>query len=200
VAKLYEDALQFWSQTKSGYTPTLIVGYGGLSGENYWYERTRVWQNKRLLTFVPQENVDSRAMRPIMSAGDNDFNHVNISRSANELSKRGVSVNLGAHGQREGLGAHWEMWMLAQGGMTPHNVLKAATINGARYLGLDKDIGSLEVGKLADIIVIDGNPLLDIRVTEKVSHTMINGRLFDAATGDQLLPTPMKRGKFFWEN
>jgi len=200
VAKLYEDALQFWSQSKTGYTPTLIVGYGGLSGENYWYERTRVWQNKRLLTFVPQENVDSRAMRPTMSAGDWDFNHVSIAKSANELNKRGVLVNLGAHGQREGLGAHWEMWMLAQGGMTPLNVLKAATINGARYLGLDKDIGSLEVGKLADIIVIDGNPLTDIRVTEKVTHTMINGRLFDASNGDQLLPTPMKRGKFFWEN
>ena len=200
VAKLYEDALQFWSQSKTGYTPTLIVGYGGLSGENYWYERTRVWQNKRLLTFVPQENVDSRAMRPTMSAGDWDFNHVSISKSANELNKRGVSVNLGAHGQREGLGAHWEMWMLAQGGMTNLNVLKAATINGARYLGLDKDIGSLEVGKLADVIVIDGNPLADIRVTEKVTHTMINGRLYDASNGDQLLPTPIKRGKFYWEN
>jgi imidazolonepropionase-like amidohydrolase len=200
VAKLYEDALQFWSQSKSGYTPTLVVGYGGLSGEFYWYERTRVWQNKRLLTFVPQENVDSRAMRPTMSAGDNDFNHISLSKSANDLNKRGVSVNIGAHGQREGLGAHWEMWMLAQGGMTPLKVLQAATINGARYLGLDRDIGSLEVGKLADVIVIDGNPLVDIRVTEKVSHTMINGRLFDASNGDQLLPTPTRRGKFFWEH
>ena len=200
VAKLYDDALQFWSQSKTGYTPTLIVGYGGLSGENYWYERTRVWQNKRLLTFVPQENVDSRAMRATMSAGDNDFNHISIAKSANDLTKRGVKVNLGAHGQREGLGAHWEMWMLAQGGMKPLEVLKAATINGAQYLGLDKDIGSLEAGKLADVIVIDGNPLADIRLTEKVTHTMINGRLYDAATMDQLLPTPIKRGKFFWEN
>ncbi len=199
VANLYEDALQFWSQTKTGYTPTLVVGYGGLSGEYYWYERTRVWQNKRLLTFVPQENVDARAMRPIMSAGDNDFNHVSLAKSATELAKRGVMVNIGAHGQREGLGAHWEMWMLAQGGMKNHDVLKAATISGARYLGLDKDIGSLEVGKLADVIVIDGNPLMDIRVTENVSHTMINGRLFDAATMDELLPTATKRGKFFWE-
>ena len=199
VATLYDDALQFWSQSKSGYTPTLVVGYGGLSGEYYWYERTRVWQNKRLLTFVPQENVDARAMRPIMSAGDNDFNHISLAKSAADLAKRGVMVNIGAHGQREGLGAHWEMWMLAQGGMKNHDVLKAATISGARYLGLDKDIGSLEVGKLADVIVIDGNPLLDIRVTEKVSHTMINGRLFDAATMDELLPTAVKRGKFFWE-
>ena len=200
VATLYEDALQLWSQTKSGYTPTLVVGYGGLSGEYYWYERTRVWQNKRLLTFVPQENVDARARRPLMSAGDDDFNHIDISKSANELAKRGVMVNIGAHGQREGLGAHWEMWMLAQGGMNLHEVLKAATIGGASYLGLDKDIGSLEAGKLADVIVIDGDPLTDIRVTEKVSHTMINGRLYDAATMNEVLPTPHQRGKFFWEN
>ena len=84
--------------------------------------------------------------------------------------------------------------------MKPLDVLKAATISGARYLGLDQDIGSLEVGKLADVIVIDGNPLADIRVTEKVSHTMINGRLFDAATMDQILPALARRGKFFWEN
>ena len=199
VARLYEDALQFWSQTKSGYTPTLVVAYGGLSGEYYWYERTKVWENKRLLTYVPQENVDARSRRRIMAADDNDFNHVNISKSANALAQRGVLVNVGAHGQREGLGAHWEMWMLAQGGMKPLDVLKAATISGATYLGLDKDIGSLEVGKLADVIVIDGNPLLDIRVTEKVSHTMVNGRLYDAATMDELLPTARKRGKFFWQ-
>ncbi|MEO8362613.1 MAG: amidohydrolase family protein, partial [Vicinamibacteria bacterium] len=199
VPKLYEDVLQFWSQTKVGYTPTLIVDYGGLSGENYWYERTRVWQNKRLLTFVPQEIVDAKSRRPTMSAGDDDFNHILVSKGANALALRGVKVNMGAHGQREGLGAHWEMWMLAQGGMKNHDVLKAATLNGAQYLGLDKDIGSLEVGKLADVIVIDGNPLVDIRTTEKVTHTMINGRLYDASNGDQLMPLAKKRGKFFWE-
>jgi imidazolonepropionase-like amidohydrolase len=139
-------------------------------------------------------------MRPVMSAGDDDFNHVQISKAANALALKGVKINLGAHGQREGLGAHWEMWMLSQGGMKNHDVLKAATINGARYLGLDKDIGSLEVGKLADVIVIDGNPLVDIRVSEKVTHTMVNGRLYDASNGDQIQPTAVKRGKFFWEN
>jgi imidazolonepropionase-like amidohydrolase/Tol biopolymer transport system component len=199
VAKLYKDAIQLWSQTKVGYTPTLVVAYGGLSGENYWYERTEVWKNERLLSFVPREYVDSRAMRRPMAAGDDDFNHVAIARGAKALTDAGVKVNLGAHGQREGLAAHWEIWMLVQGGMTPHEALRAATWNGAHYLGLDKDIGSLEAGKLADFAVIDGNPLQDIRQSEKVRYTVVNGRLYDAATLDELAPREQKRGPLWFE-
>ena len=69
---------------------------------------------------------------------------------------------------------------------------------GARGQGRAHALAMAREG--ADIIVIDGNPLVDIRVSEKVTHTMVNGRLFDASNGDQLLPTPAKRGKFFWEN
>lgn len=199
VAKMYDDALQFWSQSKTGYTPTLVVSYGGLGGEYYWYERTKVWENQRLLSFVPREFVDSRARRRTMAADDSDFNHFNVSRGAKALTDRGVRVNIGAHGQREGLGAHWEIWMLEQGGMTRMEALRAATINGALYLGLDKDLGSLEAGKLADVIVIDGNPLEKIRDSERVQYTVANGRVFDAATMNEIAPRDRKRGKFFWE-
>ncbi len=199
VARIYDDVKQLWSQTKTGYTPTLVVGYGGLSGEFYWYQHTEVWKNERLLSFVPREIVDARARRRQMAAGEDDYNHFWIARGARELGEVGVKVNLGAHGQREGLGAHWELWMLAQGGMTPHQALRAATLNGAAYLGLDGEIGSLESGKLADIIVIDGNPLADIRQSEKVRYTMVNGRLYDAASGNQIGNQPRKRGKLSWE-
>ena len=89
--------------------------------------------------------------------------------------------------------------MLAQGGMTPLQALRAATLNGAHYLGLDNDIGSLEVGKLADLIVLDKNPLENIQNTEFVKYTMINGRLYDAATLNEIGNYDKKRGKFFWE-
>ena len=106
-----------------------------------------------------------------------------------ELADRGVMVNLGAHGQLQGLGAHWELWSLGQGGMTPHEALRSATITGARYLGLDADIGSLVPGKLADLLVLDRDPLADLRNSESVSQVMINGRLLDAATlGGAVLP------------
>ena len=110
-------------------------------------------------------------------APDGDFNHVLISQGAKQIADAGGSVQLGAHGQLQGLGAHWELWMLQQGGMTPMESLRAATIGGARYLGLDGDIGSLEKGKLADLIVLDRNPLENVRHTESIGMVMLNGRV-----------------------
>ncbi|MEN2592498.1 amidohydrolase family protein, partial [Acinetobacter baumannii] len=77
--------------------------------------------------------------------------------------------------------------------------LKAGTWNGAKYLGLDADIGSLEAGKLADLIVVDGNPLADIRQSEKVLYTVVNGRLYDAATMNEMGNHPRERSKYWWE-
>jgi hypothetical protein len=198
VAKGYEDVRQLWSSTKVGYTPTLIVGYGGLWGEQYWYAKTNVWEDQRLSTFVPRRIIDSRSRRRT-AAPDDEWNHLNNARLAGDLLHRGVSVQLGAHGQREGLGAHWEMWMFAQGGMTPLEVIRCATLNGARYLGLDKDIGSLEPGKLADLAVLDGNPLENIRNTETVHYTVVNGRVFDAATMNEIGNHPHTRQPFFFQ-
>jgi len=106
---------------------------------------------------------------------------------------------LGSHGQLQGLGAHWELWMLAQGGMSPMQALRAATLDGARYLGMDKDLGSLEAGKLADLVILDENPLENIYHTEKVAYTMVNGRLYDAATMNEVVRRERKRSKFYWE-
>jgi Tol biopolymer transport system component/imidazolonepropionase-like amidohydrolase len=198
VGNVYDDVVQFWSQTEVGYTPTLVVAYGGLGGENYWYRFTDVWDNERLLTFVPRRNVDARSRRPI-HAPDGEWNHITVAENARKLNDAGVITNIGAHGQREGLAAHWEIWMFEQGGMTPLQALKTATIEPARYLGMDTDIGSLEAGKLADVIVIDGNPLADIRVSEKVTYTMVNGRLYDAATMNQVGNHPKERGPLWWE-
>ena len=97
-----------------------------------------------------------------------------------QLQDAGVKVNLGAHGQREGLAAHWELWMFVQGGMTQHEALRAVTLDSAHYIGMDHALGSLEVGKLADLAIIDGNPLANIRDSDKITHTMVGGRLFDS--------------------
>ncbi|MGB5138487.1 MAG: amidohydrolase family protein, partial [Candidatus Zixiibacteriota bacterium] len=92
------------------------------------------------------------------------------------------------HGQLQGLGAHWELWMLQQGGMTNHEALRCATWMGARSIGLDNELGSIQPGLLADIIVIDGDPLSDLRQSENIQYVMINGRLYDANTLEQLAP------------
>lgn len=198
VAPLYDDALTLFAASKTGYTPTLIVNFGGLSGEYYWYQHTNVWENERLLGFTPRGVLESRGRRRELAA-DDDYSYQATSRAAKALLERGGKVQLGAHGQIQGIGAHWELWMLGQGGMTPHQALRAATLAGAEYLGLDRDLGSLEPGKLADLVILDQNPLENLRHSESVHQVMLNGRLYDSMTLDEVAPRRETRGRFFWE-
>jgi hypothetical protein len=198
IAPLYNDVLTLYAASQSGYTPTLIVNYNGLNAEYYWYQESDVWKNARLARFTPPEVLIPRTRRREMAA-DDDYYYVETSRAAKALLDRGVSVQVGGHGQLQGLGTHWEMWSLAQGGMTPHEVLRAGTIAGAKYLGLDRDLGSIEPGKLADLIVLERSPLENIRNTEALRYVMLNGRLFDANTlaelGNRTAPAP----RMYWD-
>ncbi len=198
IGKFYDDVVQLWSQTESGYTPTMGVAYGGLAGEYYWYQHDDVFDNTRLTTFTPPGLVAARSVRR-EKAPEWDYNHFTVAEGANKLQKAGVSVQIGAHGQREGLAAHWEMWMLAQGGMEPLKVIEAATIAGARYLGMDSEIGSIQVGKLADMIILEKNPLVDIKNTESIRYVMANGRLYDARSMNEVGNHPQPRAPFYWE-
>ncbi|HXG72229.1 MAG TPA: amidohydrolase family protein, partial [Gemmatimonadaceae bacterium] len=199
VAPLYEDMLRLISETKTAYTPTLVVNYGGMSGENYWYQSSNVWENARLQYFHPRGELDSRARRRVMASED-DYFFVDVSKAAKALNDRGVVVTTGAHGQLDGMAEHWETWMMQMGGMTNHEALRAATLNGAKALGLDGDIGSLANGKLADLIVLDANPLESIRNTASVRYVMVNGRIYDAATMAQIGNHPAPAPKQTWRD
>jgi imidazolonepropionase-like amidohydrolase/Tol biopolymer transport system component len=198
VSPLYKDAITLLAKSKTGNTPTLIVSYGGLFGENYWYQNTKVWEDQRLLSFVPREIVDARSIRRVMAEED-DFNHIDNARAVKKALDAGAKIQLGAHGQLQGLGAHWELWMFVQGGMTSLEAIRCATLYGAQYLGLDGDVGSLEPGKLADLVVLDKNPIENIRNSESIRYVMKNGRLYDGATMDEVGNHPSKRPKFYWE-
>jgi imidazolonepropionase-like amidohydrolase len=200
VAPLYDDVVRFWAQTRTHNTPTLIVNYGGLNGEYYWYQHTNVWEKTRLLRFTPRAIIDSRSRHRTMAPEEEYRNgHILTSQSCKKLQDAGVNINLGAHGQLQGLGAHWELWMLQQGGMTNLQALRSATLNGAAYLGMDKEIGSIEAGKLADLLVLDKNPLQDIRNTESIRYTMVNGRLYDAENMNEVGNYQRQRLPFFFE-
>lgn len=198
VAKVYDDVKQLWSQSQMAYTPTLVVAYGGIWGENYWYNTTDVWLHPRLSKYVPSEFLQPRAMRR-PKAPMSHYNHFNVAKVAKELQDLGIKVNSGGHGQREGLAMHWEMWMMAQGGMTPLQALKTATISPAQTLGLDDQLGSIKVGKLADLIVINGDVSQDIQQSDKVVYTMVNGRLYNADTMNEIGHYDNKRAKFYFE-
>jgi|TARA_R100000479_G_scaffold51000_3_gene24119 imidazolonepropionase-like amidohydrolase/Tol biopolymer transport system component len=201
VAPVYKDILEVWGKSNVGYTPTLIVNYGGLNGEYYYYQRDNVWENEKLLQFTPRRIVDSRSRhRTMVPEKEYENGHILVSETAKKLSDAGVKVNMGAHGQLQGLGAHWETWMLKQGGMTNLEALKTATINAAEYIGAGDDVGSLEKGKMADLIVLTDNPLDDIENTQSIEMVMVNGRLYDANTLNEIGNHPKERAPFWWEN
>ncbi|TXD53286.1 amidohydrolase family protein [Polaribacter sp. IC063] len=200
VNPVYKDVISLWKNSKTGYTPTLIVNYGGMNGEFEWYQKTNVWENKTLLKYTPRYVVDSRSRHRTMVPEEEYQNgHVLTSETVTALANEGVKVNLGAHGQLQGLGAHWELWMLQQGGLSNHEALKAATINGAGYIGVADELGSLEKGKLADLIILDKNPLDDIKNSNSVIYTMVNGRLYDISTMNEVGNYDKKRSKFYFE-
>ena len=201
VAPVYKDVLKLWGASNTGYTPTLIVNYGGLNGEFYWYQNSNVWENEKLLKYTPRGIVDARSRHRTMVPEEEYQNgHILVSQTCKQLLDAGVKVNLGAHGQIQGIGAHWELWMLQQGGMTNLEALRAATQNGADYIGIGHDIGSLKEGKLADLIVLDKNPLENIQNTNSVKYTMVNGRLYDTETMNEIGNSTKVRSKFYWEN
>jgi imidazolonepropionase-like amidohydrolase/Tol biopolymer transport system component len=195
---LYDDVLQFWSQTGVAYTPTLVVTYGGPSAETYWYQETDVWKHPILSRFVPPQILRPRSIRRL-KAPDSEYHHARSAATAKLLADAGILVSIGAHGQREGLASHWEIWSFVQGGMSPLEALRAATAAPAKALGFERDLGTLEEGKLADLVVIEADVLADIYQTDRVSMVMLNGRLYDAATLNETVTGDRRTKPFFWQ-
>ena len=193
----YEDVLQFFSQSQTNYTPTLTVTYGGLAGDPYWRQATDVWTNPLLAHTPPKQLLADNARR--VKAPEWVFVDDDNAREAKKLAERGVQVSIGAHGQQAGIAAHWELWSFVRGGMTPVEALRAGTIAPAKSLGMDKDIGSLEVGKLADLVVLTADPSADIRNSDKIAQVMLGGRLYDAATMNEVETGAARRLPYWWE-
>lgn len=194
----YKDVLQFFSRSKTGYTPTLVVTYGGPGGDPYWRSHTNVWENPILAAHEPPATLRAaNARREIAPEGD--YADAASARESAKLARLGVPVSIGAHGQEPGVAAHWELWSFVRGGMTPVEALAAGTIESARSLGYDRDVGSLESGKLADLVILDADPTVDIRNSDKIEKVMIGGRLYDAKTLNEEVTGTRKRQPYWWE-
>jgi hypothetical protein len=175
-APLGPDVVQLFARSGTAYTPTLLVAYGGISGDKWFHQHYELWRDARLARFVPQSIIDTLGrIRSVMVGDPADWHHLDVAASARDLLRAGALVNLGGHGQMQGLGPHWEMWAFVQAGMTPLEALRVATLNPAKTLGLDADLGSLEAGKLADFAVLEKNPLERIENSESVELVVKNG-------------------------
>ncbi len=195
---LYKDMAEFVAQTKTFYTPTILVAYGAPWSENYFFQNTDVLGNKKLARFIPAELLNGMLRRRGQWFHPDEYGHRGIAEGAAKVVRAGGRVGLGGHGQMQGIGCHWELWALQSGGMTPMEALRCATIFGAEAIGMTRDVGSLETGKLADLVVLDQNPLTDIRNTNTIRYVMKNGELFEGETLDQVWPAQRKLEKQYW--
>ena len=184
----YEDVRALFEHTDVGMTPTLIVVYNGPAGERYFHMRERLWENEKLSQFFRKDDL-IRFRRPTHYF-DDDFYHMEMAADLKVLHDRGVLLQMGAHGQMMGLGAHWEIEMFVHGGFSPLEALQIATINGYRHHGLDHELGSIEPGKLADLVIMERNPLDDIRNSRTVEYVMKNGVLYNGQDAARVYPEP----------
>ena len=199
ITPLYKDVLQLFAQSGISETPTLIVNYGGPFGEDYWYEYSEVHDNAKLNHFTPHRIIDQKTKRRPGWFRKDEYAFPKLAAQVTKLERAGGLVGVGSHGQLQGLGYHWEMWMLASGGMTPLEVLRCATLNGSRIVGRPQDLGTIEPGKLADLVILEKSPLDDIHNTNTIRWVMKNGELFEGDTLNQVWPEQKKlEPLFFW--
>ena len=186
ISPFFRDVVQLGAFSGMVYTPTFNVAYGGPSGRQYYLTRTNLDEVERLRVFTPHDELDK--WKSTTWYRDDQYVHFQQAEQLAKWMEAGGQAGLGSHGEVQGLGTHWELWMMASGGLDNHDALRMATLMSADAIGLAGDLGSLEPGKLADLQVLNSNPLDDLENSTDIEYVMKNGRLYAAADLTEVWP------------
>lgn len=181
VLGMYKDVIELIAQSQIAYTPTLLVVYGGPRGENYFITEESPLRDAKLRRFTPHQLLDGKLRRSFW-VHEEDHVFVLQAMQCHKIVQAGGRVGVGSHGQLQGLGFHWELWSLAAGGFSNYEAMRAATRHGAEMLGVAADIGTIEVGKLADLVVLESDPIENIRGSDDLVYVIKGGVVYDADT------------------
>ena len=198
IVDLHADTVELVTRSGMSYTPTLLVTYGGPWAENFFYTTESPHDDAKLRRFTPLPFLAARTLRRFWFH-EREYSFPQVAANAAKIIRAGGRVGVGAHGQLQGLGYHWEFWALASGGLTPAEALTAATRHGAEIIGVAQDIGTVETGKLADLVVLNSDPMDNIRNTADLALVVKGGEVFEADTLNQIWPEQKPLPPQWWQ-
>jgi Tol biopolymer transport system component len=193
---LYSDAAKFFGRAGIVYSPTFVVAGPGPANIDYWFGESDVWSQEKQRRWMPWR-MNAGHLRRRMLRPDTDYSFPLIAQGMADIIAEGGYGAIGGHGEHHGTNAHWEVWMAASA-LGPMEALRVASLHGAYFLGAEADLGSLEVGKLADMLILEANPLDDIQNTALIRYVVKGGVVYEADTLDEVWPNQTPYGPYYW--
>jgi len=192
---LYGDVAKFFGKAETAYSPTFVVGGPGPWNIEYFFGEDDLWKDTKQQRWLPWRmltHLRRRELRP-----QSDYSNPLLAQGLADIIAEGGMGSIGSHGEHHALAAHWEVWMAAAA-LGNQGALEVASLHGARFLGAEEDLGSLEVGKLADFLILSSNPLENIRNTLSIDHVVKGGIVYAGDSLDEIWPDSRPFGPYYW--